>query len=138
VALPLLGSGCKKKATPLAKGDGLVGIRIPAHKGLPALEVAVQTRPKVEDGVVANTMSRLLASAFGGCVAKVDARKSFPLQLEFASQAGVLKTQRKGAGPLERCLFAALDGKKLTKWPGSPRVRVQVRPLSGKTKPKTK
>ncbi len=89
----------------------------------------MQTRPKVEDGVVANTISRLLASAFRGCVDKIDVRKSFPLQLEFASQAGQLKTQRKGAGPLERCLFAALDGKKLAKWPGSPRIRIQVRPV---------
>ena len=115
----------------------MVGIRIPSHKGVPALEVAVQTRPKVEDAVVADTMSRLLASAFAGCVAKIDVRKSFPLQLEFAAQGGQVKTRRKGAGPLERCLFAALEGKKLGKWPGNPRVRVQVRPLSA-AKSKTK
>ncbi len=122
--------GCKKAPTPLAKGDGLVGIHIPAHHGIPALEVAVQTRPKIADSLVANTLSRLLLGAFSGCADKVDVKKSFPMQLEFSGQGGVLKTHRKGAGPLERCLFAALEGKALAKWSGNPRVRVQLRPLA--------
>ena len=129
----LLG-GCKKQQAPVAAGDGLVGIRIPAHKGLPALEVAAQTRPKVADAVVANTLAKLLSSAFAGCRAKINVKKSFPLQLEFRSQAGKLATMRKGAGPLERCLFAALEGKPLAGWPGAPRVRLQIRPAQAKKK----
>lgn len=130
----LLGGGCSKQQAPVAAGDGLVGIRMPAHKGLPALEVAVQTRPKVADALVANTLAKLLSSAFAGCHDKIDVKKSFPLQLEFRSQAGKLATMRKGAGPLEQCLFAALEDKPLAGWAGSPRVRMQIRPTQGEKK----
>jgi len=133
LALVLGVAGCNKGKAKVAAGDGLVGIHISAT-GLPTLEVAVQTRPKVADKLVATTMAALLAKVFGQCAAVIDVKKSFPLQLEFASQGGAAKTRRKGAGPLEKCLFAAIEGKPLTGWGGNARVRLQIRPLAGPVK----
>jgi hypothetical protein len=118
-------TGCEKdRHAGVAKSDGVVGIRLDVKGTL--LEIAVQTRPKVDDKQVATTVTGALAKPLTSCLSN-SSNKGLPLQLELAVNNGSVGTPVKGASPLARCLYEALAGKKLAGCKKMVRVRLQMR-----------
>jgi len=118
--------------------EALIGIQLTEVKGLPTLEIKVRTVPPLSAGVVAKTVSKVMAGAFGGCAAKArqPGKGVYPLRLEALVAEGrigqVSVWKKKQPNALESCLIAALRGARLAGWGAQRRqLRLEVRPAAG-------